>query len=299
MNLQQLEYVIAVAELRHFARAAERCHVTQPTLSTMIQKLEEQLGCRIFDRSRQPVMLTETGERLVAQARIVLREAALLKEMAGSKRLQGDLRLGIIPTLAPYLLPLILRSFHETYPEIRLYVYEMTTQSNIRELEAGHLDAALLALPLHNESIREEFLFDEAFYVYAGENSLPDKQYLLSTDLDPSRLWLLEEGHCLRTQVMDLCELRKREDLRENLHYESGSIESLLNMVDHYGGYTIVPALALQSFEEKRLQRIRPFADPVPGRKIGLVTYRHYIKEPLLQALKEEILTAVSHPQRV
>lgn len=288
MNLQQLEYIIAVDAHRHFAKAAEQCHVTQPTLSMMIQKLEEELGLKIFDRSRQPVLPTQAGEALIAQARVILREAGRFAEMAKEQEssLHGELRVGIIPTLSPYLLPLFLQAFVEHYPGIRLKISERTTSALIEALRKGMLDAAILVTPLNDPTLREEPLFYEPFVVYSS--STYPKEYLLPEDIDPNQLWLLEEGHCFRSQILNICELRRNHRL--SVEYEAGSLETLKQLVDAQNGITILPQLATLYLSENQLSKVKHFADPEPVREVSMVTHRHLVKVRLVAALKEEIL---------
>lgn len=210
MNLQQLEYIVAVDITRHFVSAAERCFVTQATLSMMIKKLEEELGVVIFDRSKQPVVPTETGQRLIEQAQTILHEINRMKEIVQEEKdeVRGTLKLGIIPTLAPYLLPLFLRAFMKKYPLVNLQIFEMITDTAIQKLKQNELDIAIMATPVNNPALREEPLFYEQFVVYASSDEKLMKKYLLADDIDVNRLWLLEEGHCLRSQVINLCELK-------------------------------------------------------------------------------------------
>jgi len=299
MNLQQLEYIVAVDTYRHFATASEKCFVTQPTLSMMIRKLEEELDIQIFDRSRQPVVPTDAGIPVIAQARAVLREARRLKEIvAGQKgEIGGELRLGVIPTVAPYLLPLFLGSFLHRYPMVSLKIYELTTDQIIARLRKQELDAALLATPLNEASIVELPLFYEEFLVYASSGeSILKKKYLLSKDIDVHRLWLLEEGHCLRAQVLNLCELR--ESVHRQLDYEAGSIDTLVKLVDLHKGITILPELAVGDLGAAQRKKVRRFRSPAPVREISIVTYRHFVKQRMLEALSEEILSSIPASMR-
>ena len=239
MNIQHLQYVLAVDTHRHFAKAAEKCFVTQPTLSMMIRKLEDELGVKIFDRSKQPVVPTEAGEKVIAQAKMILQEVnrmeVIISELKGE--IKGELKLGIIPTVAPYLLPLFLNSFLKKYPRLKIKITELTTRQIIERLRSHHLDAGILATPLNNDSLSEQPLYYEQFVVYAsGDEKLMKKKFLLPGDIDPNHLWLLEEGHCLRSQVLNLCELRKKELENSNLEYEAGSIETLKKIVDFNNG---------------------------------------------------------------
>ncbi len=291
MNLQQLEYIIAVDTHRHFAKAAKACHVTQPTLSMMIQKLEDELEAKIFDRSKQPVIPTETGKLLIDQARRVMVASKEFKEIVNRQKgiVAGQLHLGVIPTLAPYLVPLFIHAFLKKYPDVHLRITELTTEQIVVGLKKGELDAGLLVTPLQNPSIREMPLFYEPFWVYSSHSY--DKQYLLPSDIDPQELWLLEEGHCLRSQILNLCELRKQSN--HFLQYENGSIETFKRLVDIKQGITILPELATLSLSAQQKKRLMPFKAPVPVREVSLATHRNFIKQSMITALQQEILSAV------
>jgi len=292
MNLQQLDYIIAVDTHRHFARAAAKTFVTQPTLSMMIQKLEDELGVRIFDRSKQPVVPTPEGEEIIARARQILADVGLLKEFTQKLKheVSGELKLAVIPTLAPYLLPLFLKSFVEKHPLLKTTIRELVTNDIILALKNGDIDIGLLATPLNDPKLEEHPVFYEEFFAYAGaEEKFPKKKYLLPKDIDLSKLWLLEEGHCLRNQVFDLCELKKKDFQSDRLHYEAGSIETLKNLVDHHDGITILPFLATLDLSKKQKEKIREFAPPKPVREISLVVNKNFHRTSLLQALRMEI----------
>jgi LysR family hydrogen peroxide-inducible transcriptional activator len=293
MNIQQLEYIIAVDNSRHFVKAAEKCFVTQATLSMMIKKLEEELNVKIFDRSRQPVIPTEIGKKIIAQAKVILQESKRLAEIVQEEQgeLTGELKIGIIPTLAPYLLPLFMNSFLQKYPSVRLKISELTTDEIIHRLEQHDLDVGLLSTPLNQPSLTEQPLFYEEFVVYASaKEKLLSKKYVLAKDIDINRLCLLEEGHCLRSQVFNLCELKNKEKQVHQLDFATGSIETLKRIVETNQGITILPFLALKDMTTKQKDNIRHFKSPAPAREIGLVTYRYFVKEQLIKGLKEEIL---------
>lgn len=291
MNLQQLEYIVAIDTYRHFARAAEACFVTQATLSMMVKKLEEELGVQLFDRSKQPVSVTLAGEIIIPQARKVLAEASRLKEMPmGLKNeIKGEIRLGIIPTLAPYLLPRFLAEFMNAYPDISLKLVEISTAEILEQLQKDQLDLGLMATPLNQTEFTEEVLFYEPFDVFVSkEEEVLKKNYLLPGDLDINRLWLLEEGHCLRSQMVNLCELQKKE-LNRSLHYEAGSIESLIRIVEVNKGITIIPRLASLDLASERKHQVRSFSSPEPVREISLVSYRPFVKQKLREVLRDQI----------
>lgn len=296
MNLQQLEYVVAVDTHRHFVTAAEKCFVTQATLSMMIKKLEDELCIKIFDRSKQPVVPTETGKLVIAQAKQVLQDAARIKEIVAEEKglVRGELKIGIIPTLAPYIIPVFINSFMKKYPDVKLHISELTTEAIIQKLEDYSLDVGLMATPLNNTALIEQPLFYEQFVVYASATEkLLKKKYLLANDIDVNRLWLLEEGHCLRSQVVNLCELKSREKELHQLDFEAGSIETLKKIVDLNQGITILPELALRDISAKQKQHIRFFKSPAPVREISIVTFRHYVKQKLVDTLKQEILQGI------
>ena len=296
MNFQQLEYVIAVDNYRHFALAAEKTFVTQPTLSMMIKKLEEELDIKIFDRSRQPVVPTREGEEVIKRARKILAEANQLHEYARELKgeITGELHLGIIPTLAPYLLPLFLKSFTQKHPALKIYIREMITNEIIDKLKSGALDIGLLATPLHEAQISEHVLFHEELFAYASRSEkLPKKKYLLPKEIDLHHLWLLEEGHCLRNQVYNLCELKKQQTDTENLHYEAGSIETLINLIDRHEGITIIPYLATLHLKPSQKKNVREFANPKPVREISMVVSENFPRKKLIQQLKSEIISKI------
>lgn len=299
MNFAQLEYIIAVDNYRQFFIAAEKCFVTQATLSMMIKKLEEELGVRIFDRSRQPVKPTKEGEQVILRARQIIAEANSLKAYAKDLKgeISGELHLGVIPTLAPYLLPLFLKSFTEKFPDLNIFIKELVTDEIILRLKTGELDAGLLATPLNEALITEHPLFYEEFFAYASRNEkLSRKKYLLPKEIYLDHLWLLEEGHCLRTQVFNLCELKNKDTQSRGLHYQAGSIETLINLVDKNDGITIVPYLATLMLKPGQKKNLREFARPKPVREISLVTAKNFPRKTLLDQLREHILAAVPQP---
>jgi LysR family transcriptional regulator, hydrogen peroxide-inducible genes activator len=293
MTLQQLEYVIAVDTHRHFVTAAEKCFVTQPTLSMMIQKLEDELAVKIFDRSKQPVVPTEIGKIIIERARVILRESDTLRQLVEEHKetIRGELRLGIIPTAAPYLAPLFIKTFSDTHPEIKLYISELTTENIIKRLKEDTLDVGIMATPLNEKELLEEPLFFEEFVVYsAKEEDILSKRFLLANDIDVNRLVLLEEGHCMRTQIINLCELKKATSMINNVYYEAGSIETLKKMIETHSGITILPELAIQNLDEDQMRYVRFFKKPAPVREMSLVTHRTFIKKRLIEALKKAIL---------
>jgi len=300
MTFIQLEYIIAVDTWRHFARAADQCFVTQPTLSMQIQKLEEELGIKIFDRSKQPVVPTETGTEIIGQARAILASKGRLLETVHHRKgvVTGELRIGIIPTLAPYLLPLFIQPFAKKYPAVKLVVHEMMTELIIDRLRNGKIDAGILVTPLQEAGISEFVLFYEELMAYVSrKNAMYGKTYVLPQDIDPNKLWLLEEGHCFRSQIVNLCELKKRSREGSHFDYEAGSIETLRRMVEMNDGVTIMPELATLDMPASQAQLIRHFRKPAPMREVSLVVHRNFIKKRLIDMLREEILQTL--PEKI
>lgn len=289
MTLQQLEYIVAVEKYRHFAKAAESCHVTQSTLSMMIQKLEQELEINIFDRKTQPVEPTPIGVTLLAQAKVILYNAKQFKELALNEKEQesGKVTFGIIPTVAPYILPKLFNILQERNPNINLHVKEITTSEIINQLEKAEIDMALLATPLNNPNLLEIPIYYERFFAYVSPT---EPLYNIINEyemrhLPTDHLWILKEGHCLRNQVMRLCE----SESGFSTTYEAGSIDTLVKIVDTNGGYTIIPELHLDFLSEKQKANVRPIVNPEPNREISLVVRNDYVKEKLLNVIARNI----------
>ena len=300
MTITQLEYIIAVDTYRHFATAAERCFVTQPTLSMQIQKLEDALGTKIFDRSKQPVTPTEMGQEIIAQARIVVHETRMISQLIKDKQglMQGELKVGIIPTLAPYLLPTFLHPFLVKYPDVKIKFKEMNKEGIIEHLKSGRIDAGILVTPLHESSIMEYPLFYEELVAFVSKNNTAyTKSYVLPADIDVKELWLLEEGQCFRNQVLNLCEIKMQPNQESHFEYEAGNIDTLRKMVELTNGVTILPELATLDFNVKQQNMVRHFKAPLPVREVSLVTHRNFVKKKLVDVLKQEVL--ISLPKKV
>jgi len=295
MTLVQLEYIVAVDTYRSFVGAAEKCFVTQPTLSMQVQKLEEMLNVKLFDRSKQPVVPTEIGAQVIEQARIILQESHKVKEIINSQQLEvtGELKVGIIPTVAPYLLPKVISAMMASYPDLKLFIWEYTTEDIIHHLKTGVLDCGILATPLADQAVNETPLYYENFVTYISKNSkLFKKKTIDADDLEDENIWLLNEGHCMRSQVLNIC--RSTKDNRiQGLTYNTGSVETLIRMVDVNNGATLLPELALAELSTKQLTKIRYFKAPEPVREISLVTHKNFIKKRMLNAFKEEILAFI------
>jgi LysR family hydrogen peroxide-inducible transcriptional activator len=295
MTLVQLEYIVSLDTYRNFVLAAEKCFVTQPTLSMQIQKLEEQLGVKIFDRSKQPVIPTETGIEIIEQARTILKESGKLKEIIAERKgeISGELKLGIIPTVAPYLLPHVISNFLNKYPGVQLMIWEYTTEQIIQQLKSGLLDCGILSTPLDDRSLNEKPIFYEGFVVFISKaNQLLKKKLVTAADVNPEEVWLLNEGHCMRNQVLNICQ-RKKAGQGKHFEYNTGSIETLKRMVDLNNGLTILPELSLADLTEEQLERIRHFRSPEPTREISIVTHRNFLKRNLISTLEREILDII------
>jgi LysR family hydrogen peroxide-inducible transcriptional activator len=295
MTLQQLEYIRALDIERNFVRAAERCFVTQPSLTMQVQKLEEQLGVKIFDRSKKPLIPTPLGERIVAQAYAVLREAERLKEMVKEQegKLSGELKIGIIPTLAPYLLPLFVPKFEMDYPNIRLIVQELQTNLIIEKLRKDEVDLGILVTPLAEKGIQEMVLFNEPMVGYVGRNHrLFSKSEIDVAELDMDDTWLLSEGHCLRGQVLNICKAHQNDETH-NFVFESGSLETLERLVELHRGMTILPYLATLNLGNKQRELLREFVGHAPVREVSIVTNRVHVKTAMIAALRTTILGSI------
>lgn len=296
VTLTQLEYVVAVDECRHFAAAAERCFVTQPTLSMQIKKMEDDLGVILFDRSRQPVVPTDIGTRLIAQARTVLAAAARLPEIIAEdkKEVSGSLRIGIIPTLAPYLLPVFIGDYIRKYPAVKIEVEEMVSEEIIRSLKQDNLDVGIFVTPYGDDKIIERPVFYEEMVVYASPgHPLLKKNDLNVSDVATPDIWMLGDGHCFRDQVINLCEMKNFQHRNLPFEFESNSLETLMKIVDKEGGFTLIPELALLYMPEEQKRQVRHFRENIPLREVSVIYSRHYIKHRLIELLTGEIRSVV------
>lgn len=293
MNLQQLTYLVALDTYRQFGLAAEKCFVTQPALSVQVQKLEEELGVLLFDRTKKGAEPTAVGIKVITQARQVLREAQHLRELVQVEKgeMVGDLRLGVIPTLAPYLVPRFLVDFTTAYPDLRVRVEELRSEELMEQLKDHRIDVGLLVTPLDDRQLRELPVLDEPFLAYVSANHpLADHDLITGPDLKAPGLWLMEQGHCFRHQVLNLCNATTDPDA--HVVYESGSIETLKELVRRHHGYTLVPELAvLDEVDVNPL--VKRFVAPAPVREVSLVVHHGFVRLPLLTALRELILANV------
>ena len=293
MTLVQLEYIVALNKYRHFVTAAEKCFVTQPTLSMQIQKLEDELDVKIFDRSKQPIEPTLIGERIIKQAMIVLESANKIPEMIQEIRgsIKGNLNIGIIPTIAPYLVPLFITQTIREYPDLHIQIEELLTDQIVDALINNDLDIGIIATPLNEPGIREIPLYYEPFVVFSSkEHRFFQKEKIDANDLSIDDMWLLNEGHCFSSHAINLCGADQIKTQSLALNYRSGSLESLSKLVEQQYGYTLLPWLSLMDMEERKKKLVREFNKPVPKREISIVVKDTFLKEKMINAIKDKIL---------
>ena len=294
MTLQQLSYIVALDEHRHFVKAAESCFVAQPTLTLQVKKLEEEVGLILFDRTSQPLRPTPMGEKFIQRARAVLREVAELKEMVNNDKdeLEGTFVLGIIPTLAPYLLPRFVKKFCSDHPKIKLEIKEMQSVQIILGLKSNQLHIGIMATPVDDPSIREVRLFNEPFLIYANlGHPLLEKQEVDPNDIVSDGLWLLNEGHCFRNQVLNICNQHNAASSHPGLSFESGSIETIKNMIRSDMGYSLIPELSVNEQMDQDL--VRRFKEPQLTREISLVVHQSFTRSVLIDHLRQEIVASI------
>ncbi|WOD42495.1 LysR substrate-binding domain-containing protein [Hwangdonia lutea] len=291
MTITQLYYVLAVAENQNFTKAAEKCFVTQPTLSMQIQKLEEQLEVQIFDRSKKPIELTEIGKKIVNQARNIVNESYRIQDIVDQQKgfIGGEFKLGIIPTIMPTLLPMFLKAFIKKHPKVKLKIEELTTEEIIERITEGHLDAAIAATPLENETIKERVLYFEPFvsYIPKGHRLHSNKKIKIS-DLDISDMLLLEDGHCFRDGVINLCKAFKNQT-NDQFQLESGSIETLIKLSNEGLGMTLLPYLHTLDIKEDEKENLHHFNEPTPAREVSLIYHKNELKIQIVEALQDTI----------
>jgi LysR family hydrogen peroxide-inducible transcriptional activator len=291
MTITQLQYVLAVAEYKNFTLAAEKCFVTQPTLSMQIQKIEEELSIQIFDRTKKPIQLTEIGQKIVTQAKNIVNEADRIQDIVHQQKgfIGGEFRLGIIPTIMPTLLPMFLKNFIKKYPKVNLIIEELNTDEIITRLQNGHLDAAIAATPLNVEKIKEIVLYFEPFVAYIPEHHKNfEKKEIELSDLKIEEILLLQDGHCFRDTILNLC--KKNSDAQQsNFRLESGSFETLIKLADEGLGITLLPYLHSLDLNEKDKRKLKQFSEPKPAREVSLIFPKNELKIHIIDALKSTI----------
>lgn len=291
MTITQLQYVLAVAEHKNFTLAAEKCFVTQPTLSMQIQKIEDELSILIFDRSKKPIQLTEIGQKIVNQAKNIVNEADRIKDIVEQQKgfVGGEFRLGIIPTVMPTLLPMFLNNFIKKYPKIKLIIEELNTDEIITRLKNGHLDAAIAATPLMEEKIKEVVLYFEPFVAYIPDNH-PNfgKSEIEVSDLNLDDILLLQDGHCFRDGILNLCKTAGKNEAN-HFRIESGSFETLIKLADEGLGTTLLPYLHTLELKDKDKNKLRHFVEPKPAREVSLIFPKTELKIHIIEALRNTI----------
>jgi LysR family hydrogen peroxide-inducible transcriptional activator len=291
MTITQLQYVLAVAEHKNFTLAAEKCFVTQPTLSMQIQKVEEELSILIFDRSKKPIQLTDVGQKIVAQAKNIVNEADRIQDIVDIQKgfIGGEFRIGIIPTIMPTLLPLFLNTFIKKHPKVKLIIEELNTAEIIKKLNNGQLDAAIAATPLLEEKIKEIVLYYEPFMAYIPEyHPLFSKKEIETSDLNIDEILLLQDGHCFRDGILNLCKNTSQTDGNKFI-IESGSFETLLKLADEGLGITLLPYLHSLDLKEKDNPKLKHFVEPKPAREISLIFPKNELKIHIIDALRNVI----------
>jgi len=291
MTITQLNYVLAIAEYKNFTKAAEKCHVTQPTLSTQIQKLEDELDILIFDRSKKPIELTDVGRKIVQQAKNIVDESDRIQDIVDQQKgfIGGEFKLGIIPTIMPTLLPMFLKSFINKFPKVKLKIEEMTTDDIISKINDGHLDAAIVATPLELANIKERVLYYEPFVGYVPDgHALFEKKKLEVEDLNLDDILLLEDGHCFRDGVMNLCKAFKDGSIHK-FQLESGSIETLVKLSNEGLGMTLLPYLHTLDLNDNMQTKLRYFNEPSPAREVSLIYHKSELKMHIIDALHKVI----------
>lgn len=290
MTIQQLQYIIALDTHRHFVKAAESCHVAQPTLTLQVKKLEDQISVVLFDRSSQPLKPTPIGEIFIIKARRILQEIEELKNTVNNERHQmdGEFRLGIIPTLAPYLLPQFISDFIQKHPNTKLIVEELQSERIIELINSRQLDLGILATPLNESNIREIPLFYEPFLIYTDtDNELLQRKTISKDQLKPDGLWILRQGHCFRNQTLNICEFDVSEH-HKNLEMEGGSIETLKKMINEIKGYTLIPELSYDA--QNDVNNVIKFNNPQPVREVSIIVHKYFAKERIINELRKSIL---------
>ena len=292
-TITQLEYILSVAKTGHFGKASEHCHVSQPSLSIQIQKVEEELGFAIFDRHKKPIVPTPKGQVILKQARKMMIEYKQLLTLSRQEigEIRGSFRLAVIPTLSSSVIPLFVETFSKKYPKVDLFINELTTENTIQSLNMDEMDAGILATPLGEKNLGKKILFFEGFSVYCSENHpLLEKDFLKTEDLlDHRDLWILSDGHCFKNQVVNLCGMDPKLEVFKNVHFQSGSMETLKNLVEKSKGYTFLPQLHINSLNTREKKQIRHFLPPIPSREVSLVFLRSHWKKDIIQCLKQTI----------
>lgn len=296
MTLVQLEYLVALHNCKNFVNAAEQCFVTQPAMTIQIKNLEEELGVTIFDRSKKPLEATEIGKVLVEQAVFVLQEAQKLKELVKhyKSEMDGELNVGVIPTLAPYLLPLFIKNFEAKYPQVIINFFEDVTENLIQKMKNGLLDAVIATTEVEVEGVHIIPIFYERIFAYVSPgHPLYKKAHLNREDLNVRNIWLLNEGNCFRNQVISICDVDFKQENKVHFRYEGSSLESLKRIVEIQKGATLLPELSLMDLSGLDKEMVKEIKDQQPVREISIMVNKSFLKKQLINKMKEEILLAI------
>ncbi len=291
MTITQLKYVLAVAEYKNFTLAAENCFVTQPTLSMQIQKLEDELNVIIFNRKKKPIELTLIGEKIIEQAKRIVNESNRINDIVDQQKgfIGGEFKLGIIPTIMPTLLPYFLKNFLNKYTKVILIIQELTTEQIIKKINDGHLDAGIAATPLENESIKERPLYYEPFVGFISpDHRLFKKDYITEQDLDINDILLLEDGHCFKNNVINLCQNSANIN-KIHFQLESGNINTLIKLSKEGLGMTLIPYLHTLDLTNDDKKCLKQFNNTVPAREVSLIYHKSQLKMQMIEALKTTI----------
>lgn len=296
MNIQQLEYLIAVDKYKHFGKAAQACFITQPTLSAMIHKFEDELDVKVFDRTSHPIRTTDLGMQIIEQAKVVVDNVNELRNKANllNNILGGKINLGIIPTVASSILPNELFSFLQNNPKIEMTVKEMTTENIIRSIKSGELDAGIISTPFEAANdFHKEFLFNEELMVYSSEEYHKKDSYITPSDIDVNKVWLLEEGNCLKTQFENICHLKENTLKPKNLNYKASNVSTLIQMVDKVGGISVIPELTKDQLMGEQKDKVSRFRKPFPYREISIIYFKPTYKQKIIDELVVHVRKSV------
>ncbi len=291
MTITQLKYVLAVAKYQNFTVASEHCFVTQPTLSMQIQKLEDQLAIKIFNRNKKPIELTAIGGKIVEQAKIIVDESNRIKDIVDQQKgfIGGVFKLALIPTVMPTLLPMFLKIFTKKHPKVKLIIEELTTEECIQKLTDGSIDAAIAATPLENEAIKERVLYYEPFVGFIPENhKLFSKKKINTNDLEADTILLLEDGHCFKESVLNICKTY-RDETETSFQLQSGNFSTLLKLSKEGLGMTLLPFLQTLDVTDEDNKYLRFFEAPAPAREVSLIHHKSQLKIHIIEALKDVI----------
>ncbi|WP_018674566.1 LysR substrate-binding domain-containing protein [Riemerella columbina] len=296
MNTRQFDYILAIDEFKSFGEAADRCFITQSTLSTMVKRFEDEIGINIFDRKTKPITTTKEGRLLIDQIKIIRREIKVLDELTLQIKgeVSGELIIGIIPTVAPYLLPLFLGDFSNQFPNINIIVEEMMTHDIQKSLKNGSIDIGIIAIPIHDSELIETEIYQEPFLLFDCHSETIPQQVDI-TEVDYDNFILLQDGHCLRMQVEQICQLSKNKSQgMHNLQFKAGSIDSLIRFTKANKGVTILPYLSTLDLRAEDKARLAQFNPPYPVRSIGVVTHQHFVKKKVLKALIQTMAKSIT-----